>query len=60
MTSNFSDDSLLSATTERESISTAMDCLNLFCKTSRAIVNEYKTNYWVVDLHDPPTWIPTT
>ena len=54
----FVDDSLLSVSTDQGLVSTARDCLAMFCEASGAIVNDHKTNYWLVGIEDHPTWLP--
>ena len=60
MNNHFVDNSLLSMTTEKESISTAMKFLSLFFKPLGVIVSDHKTNYWIIGLDNPPKWIATT
>jgi hypothetical protein len=55
---NFVDDSLMSVSTDQNSISTSMDCLAVFCEASGAIFSDHKTNYWLFGIEDRPTWFP--
>jgi len=55
---HFAYDSLFSVSIDQKSISTARDCLVVFCEASGAIVSDHKTNYWLVGLEDQPTWFP--
>lgn len=31
----------------------------MFYEASQAIINNHKTDYWLVGLDEPPTWIPS-
>jgi hypothetical protein len=51
---HFSDDSLLSISTNQELVSTSRDCLAMFFEDSKAIVSDHKIDYWIVGLEDHP------
>ena len=57
---HFLDDSLVSMIVDRELVSTTSKCLNLFCQALGDIISDNKSDYWIVGLDEPPTWIMIT
>lgn len=57
---HFANDSPFLTTAQKESFPNAMECFSLVFKEPGAIVNDRKTNYWIIGLDNPPAWIPTT
>ena len=48
---HFANDSLISLSVEQGWVDA---CLDVFCTTSGFVVNDQKTNFWLVGLDSPP------
>lgn len=58
MNDHLADNSLLSVCLDQDLAQTTRGSLNTFHCAYRSMVNERKTDYWLIRLEDPPSWIP--
>ena len=54
VSNQFVANSFFSISTEHDSVVEIKDCISILCEDSSAIINDNKTNYWLVGVEEVP------